>query len=365
MIRTAAICLAACLLAALVGGRSGSAWAADDAATAIVGLAEAPPFAMRDEAGAWQGIAVELWQQIAAELGQRFEFRELPIPELESGLERGELFAVATATASADREPLMEFSHPYYTSQLAIAASSGPGQGGRWRDAVASLFSVGLMETVGVLVGLLALAGILVWLVERRANPDQFASGARRGIGDGLWWAAVTMTTVGYGDKAPRTGLGRALAFVWMFAAIVLIALLTAQVTASLTVSSLGGLVRGPDDLARVRVGVIEESPAAALLRGKFGVAARGYPGFDDGLRALDRGELDAFVGVEPVLRYRIAIGFAGRLRVILIPLTRADYVFAFPNGSPIRRRVNQAILEHIGTDAWQETLRRYLGSGQ
>lgn len=365
MIRTAAICLAACLLAALVGGRPGVAWAADDTATAAVGLTEAPPFAMRDAQGAWQGIAIELWQQIAAELGLRFEFRELPIPELESGLERGELFAVATATASADREPLMEFSHPYYTSQLAIAASSGPGQGGRWRDAMASLFSVGLMETVGVLVGLLALAGVLVWLVERRANPDQFASGPHHGIGDGLWWAAVTMTTVGYGDKAPRTGLGRALAIVWMFAAIVLIALLTAQVTASLTVSSLGGLVRGPADLARVRVGAIEESPAEALLREKFGVAARGYSSFDDGLQALDRGEIDAFVGVEPVLRYRIASGFAGRLRVIPIPFTRADYVFAFPNSSPIRRKVNQAILAHIGTDPWQETLRSYLGSDQ
>jgi hypothetical protein len=37
--------------------------------------------------------------------------------------------------------------------------------------------------------------------------------------------------------------------------------------------------------------------------------------------------------------------------------------VFAFPNGSPIRWKVNQAILAHIVTDAWQETLRRYLGA--
>ena len=92
-------------------------------------------------------------------------------------------------------------------------------------------------------------------------------------------------------------------------------------------------------------------------------MAAGGYPSFADGLRAVDRGELDAFVGVEPVLRYEIANSFAGRLRVVGVPFTRADYVFAFPNGSPIRRKVNQAILTHIETDAWQATLRHYLGA--
>ena len=155
----------------------------------------------------------------------------------------------------------MEFSHPYNTGELAIAIRSGPGEGGHWRRSLRSLVSVRLMNTVGVLIGLLASAGTVVWFCERRANPDQFSSEPRRGIGDGLWWAALTMSTVGYGDKAPRTGLGRVLAVVWMFGAIVLIALLTAQVTSFLTVSSLSGLVRGPADLIHVRVGAIEDSP--------------------------------------------------------------------------------------------------------
>lgn len=358
--------LAACLVAMIAGHAvPGSAAGPGDAAaaTAVVGLTSAPPFAMRDAEGAWQGIAVDLWRTVAADLGLQFEFRELAIPELTTGLQSGALFAVATATASADREPIMEFSHPYYTSQLVIAVRSGPDGGGRWLDSLRSFASVGLMKTAGVVIGLLVLAGALVWLVERRANPEQFPAAARQGVGAGLWWAAVTMTTVGYGDKAPRTGLGRALGVVWMFAAIVLIALLTAQVTSSLTVSSLSGIVRGPDDLVRVRVGALEDSPPKAWLREKLGVAATGFPGFADGLRAVDRGDLDAFVGVEPVLRYEIANSFAGRLRVVGVPFTRADYVFAFPNGSPMRRKVNQAILAHIETDAWQATLRHYLGA--
>ncbi|MFW2387991.1 MAG: ion transporter [Polyangiales bacterium] len=56
-------------------------------------------------------------------------------------------------------------------------------------------FSVLGVETI--------LGGISLFLVERNANPDISS------IGDGLWWALVTITTVGFGDITPVTTLGR------------------------------------------------------------------------------------------------------------------------------------------------------------
>jgi voltage-gated potassium channel len=52
------------------------------------------------------------------------------------------------------------------------------------------------------------------------------------GFGDGIWWAIVTATTVGYGDVAPATLAGRLIAVVLMLTGVGLISTLAASITA-------------------------------------------------------------------------------------------------------------------------------------
>jgi polar amino acid transport system substrate-binding protein len=349
----------------LISMPDGSGWAAgpdDSQSVPRVGVVQAPPFAMKGDDGEWEGIAVELWRHVARDLGLQFEFQEMPIADMVAATEQGKLIAVVTAIATADRERVMDLSHPYYNSGLAIAVPMGS-SGSNWSGLLGDLVSWALLRMAGLMLALLLLAATLVWLFERRANPEHFHARPLQGIADGLWWAAVTLTTVGYGDKAPRTRSGRVVAVIWMFAAVVLIALFTAQVTSTLTVTSLSGRVRGPADLPHVRVGTIQGSLAQAQLRAKLGVIAAGYAGFTEGLEAIERGDIDAFVSVEPVLRYEIANRFSARLQLIGAPFLRGDYVFALPPNSQIRKAINQSILAFMDTDEWQELLRKYLGN--
>ncbi|MFJ1731780.1 potassium channel family protein [Streptomyces sp. NPDC088254] len=79
----------------------------------------------------------------------------------------------------------------------------------------------------GAVVGLLMFGSLAVLSVERDA-PD----GNIRTLGDALWWSFTTMTTVGYGDHAPTTGLGRMIAVGLMLSGIALLGVVTANIAA-------------------------------------------------------------------------------------------------------------------------------------
>ena len=52
-----------------------------------------------------------------------------------------------------------------------------------------------------------------------------------KSFGDGMWWALVTITTVGYGDITPMTTVGRFVASALMFVGLGLIASVTAIIS--------------------------------------------------------------------------------------------------------------------------------------
>jgi ABC-type amino acid transport substrate-binding protein len=330
----------------------------------LVGAFEVPPFAMKEPGGRWEGIVVELWAAIAEDLGLDYELRQYSRDEVEQALRSGEVTLVLTAIATAESEPRIEFSHPYYSTGLGIAVPIDGGLPG-WLVVLENLVSWDFLKIlIAVLVLLLAI-GVVVWRLERRANPEQFSRHAGNGIADGIWWAAVTMTTVGYGDKVPKTRLGQLFGGLWMFAGVVLVSIFTAQVTAALTVSTLHGRVRGAGDLPYVQVGALSNSPAQEQLREQFGTRARGYDSFAAGLDALSNGELDAFVASHPLLRHVAAKDYAGELRVLGTTFLRQDYAIALQLGSPLRKQINAAMLRFIETDDWDGILRRYLSEDQ
>jgi voltage-gated potassium channel len=71
-----------------------------------------------------------------------------------------------------------------------------------------------------ILMGLVLISASAMHLVEHNAQPDKFGS-----IPDAMWWAIVTLTTVGYGDVVPITLAGRVVASFTMVMGLMMLAL--------------------------------------------------------------------------------------------------------------------------------------------
>ena len=72
-------------------------------------------------------------------------------------------------------------------------------------------------------------AGLLMTVLDRDNYPS---------LGQGLWWAVQTTTTVGYGDNVPTTVAGRFLAVLVMFFGIGFLTVITAAITSTFVARS-------------------------------------------------------------------------------------------------------------------------------
>ncbi len=336
-----------------------------DAPSAVRGVAtvatrHVPPFAIKTESG-WDGIVIELLRRIEEDTGIAVRLQEMGLKEMLAATTEGRVDAAAAAlTITRERERLMDFSHPFYTAGLGVAVPQRPEL--TWISGVQRVFSGAFLHSMAALLGVLALVGVLMWLAERRSNA-QFQKDPVHGVGSGIWWSAVTMTTVGYGDKAPVTLIGRLVGLVWMFASIILISGFTAAIASSLTVGELDQGVRGVNDLRGQRVLTLPGSTSAAYLDEKL-VRFQDAESLESALGQVAAGEADALVYDAPILRYLVNAEYPDRLRVLPAVFARQDYGIALPPGSPLREPLNRAILEVIRSPAWDALIDSYLGAG-
>ena len=351
------------MICLVLAGAAGLAAAQDQAAPLppgglLIGTRVAPPFAMKAEGGTWQGISIDLLAAVAAKLGVSYQLQETTLDGMIEDVVSGRLNgSIAAKTMTAERETVIDFSYAFFRSGLGVAVAKGrkPGVSAIWEALTSRAFA----SVFGLLMALLLVVGAAIWLFERRRNPGQFEPDARRGLFSGFWWAVVTMTTTGYGDKAPITTAGRGVAILWMLSGLVLTATFTAQLAASLTAHSILSPVTSPADLSRLHVGNVAGAASADALR-VFGVRPQSYPDAASGLKAVARGEIEAFVHDEPILAWEIA-SVPG---VVLVPLRFApqDYAIVLPQGTPMREAVNRALLFVLASDEWGDIQRRYLG---
>jgi ABC-type amino acid transport substrate-binding protein len=335
-----------------------------------VAIRDVPPFAMLNEDGQWIGISVDLLREVKARLENEsgheigVEFKQLSLDAMLDAVENSEVdLAAAALTMNFEREKRMDFTHTFHTSGLGIAVGTKQRQSG-WSGILDAIFSTTFLRIVAGLFLAMFVSAVGIYLFERKHNREQFDKGWVRGISAGMWWAAVTLTTVGYGDKVPRTLGGRTIGLVWMFAGLFIIAGFTAAVTSALTLTELRTRISGPSDLSRVSVATIEGSTSADYLRSRH-INSTKHPDVDSALDSLIEGECEAVVYDAPILKYQTYQNYPGEAFVLAATFERQNYAFALPSDSALREPINQVLLRQTSSPSWQEVLANYFGESQ
>ncbi|XP_065052028.1 phosphatidylinositol phosphatase PTPRQ-like [Rhopilema esculentum] len=131
-----------------------------------------------------------------------------------------------------------------------------------------------LWPMIILILALAALAGNIIWFLDSGENPEEFPpSSLFVGIWNGLWWAYITMTTVGYGDITPRSFIGRLFAILWTLVGLVIYAILCSGLTSSLYVKE--QMIHRKVDIYNNKIATVAGSFEEMLVLKKLGKSVK------------------------------------------------------------------------------------------
>ena len=318
------------------------AFAQDTVQPIRIAVKEFPPFVFKD----LRGFSIDMARIICERHGLKPEFVYYKtVPAVLRAVATGECdLNFSGTTITAGREKLVDFSHPIFDSGLIVAVKATS-------ENATLKFVLKILKVIGFslavfLVGLTVVAHA-IWFLER--NDDRarsFPVDYKKGIVDAYWWAIVTMTTVGYGDKCPKKVLGRVIASVWMIIDIIWFAAFTASLSSSLTINRIGlGGINGLSDLNAKKVAVIKGTTSENFMR-YHDVTVMVVETLDDLIRSLKDETVEAVVYDAPALMYIAKKD--PEIKVVGEMFDVQKYGVAFPQGtdSPYEEIFNIAILE-------------------
>src|ERR1700728_234612 len=326
-----------------------------------VAVYDMPPYGHVESDGSIDGFSVDLWRRAAESLGRQYHL--VPVTQMEEilkGLERKDYdAAIGAITITPARLARVDFSYPAHRSGVAVAVRQDAGP-------MAALTSYGsvlgeLTPLIALTFALLIVMGVAMWLAERPMRPHGHESVVDT-LRDGIYWAVVTMTTVGYGDKTPKATAGRAIAVVWMLASVALVSILSTSIVSRMTAERVvGGLRLTEADLVGKRLAAVAHSLGAEFL----GERHLRYAPFDDlpaALTALSRGADDAVVNSVGALQYLISTRFKNTIRPPQGVLEPAYMAIALPPGIPLKKPLDEALVGITGSQEWRRIEDSYFG---
>ena len=313
-----------------------------------VGISGSPPFVIKDGSH-YSGISVDIWDRVAEDNDISYKLIEQPTPK--AGIEAVDdgsidlLVGPISITSRRLAIPGIDFTQPYFLSKEGIVL---PLKTPSIFSRLQVFFGWAVISSVLVLIAVLLAVGSLIWIAEREKNSAQFPRDWLPGISSGMWFALVTLTTVGYGDKAPITRTGRSITGAWMVISLIAVSSLTASLASAFTLFLSGATetaINTPQQLSGRRVAVVEGTDGMELAENRD-MRVVPAPSLDSAIELVLSQKADAFIFDRHSIRYHLKQN--PDLAVRLAPFTLSDetYGFVLKPTSPLRTPMGVSILK-------------------
>lgn len=322
-----------------------------------VDISEMEGFVMSN--GSHFGFDIDMMNALAVDLGYvRAEFREVPFENIFDGVKNGgaDIAAGGISITYARESSGIDFSHAYFDSGLGVAVR--PDTRSVQAKIISNIFTWDMFKLFLKFLGMVVFFGNILWLTER--GCDNINDNYFPGIFEACWLTLTTMTTVGYGDFAPGTWIGRGTALVIMAVGITFFCTFAADLATKMAEDM--DTISSPYDLSGENVAVINGTTsvdATARLGAKLvrvNTAKEAY-------EKLDSGEVKAVVHDAPSIMYYIQHNSEISVRLTDIVFDEQDYGLAVNAGSDLRERVNCALLKLGENGASANMHARWFGS--
>ena len=347
------------LILLLFGGNNQQAFSQRD--TLTVGIYHNPPFVIKTEDNDFEGLSIELWENIAQSANLTFRYKQYSdFIGILKRLEYKDIdLTINPMDVNDSRVNKFDMTQPYFISSIGVAIPYL--NRSSLAVFISNIFSLAFLEIIVLLIFVIFVFGFFLWLVERRHNKFQFRPGLL-GLFDGLWWSAVTMTTVGYGDKAPKTNIGKAIAIIWMFTAVIIISIFTAGIASSLTITGLQTDIKNVEDIRLVEnISVVGATIGESYLVQENIPISKTYASPILALRALAKKENDVLLYDRTILQYYInRLSLDGKVKLLPFTLKENYQSFMLPKNHPDFDLINVGLMREIQKERWGDLQRKY-----
>ncbi len=318
-----------------------------------------------NEDGTTTGLAVYLWDKVAAQLGLEYELHRVTWKEhLENVMENELDIGLSCTTITSERFKRASFTHSYFETYVSIVTR----RSNAWEQFKSLFQSSRFTGIISLLFFLAITVSIVFYFLEHNINDKIYAMDKL-----GYFKRAIEAFILGllFITKGPfnyyefKTLTGRVLAVFLAVFSTLFLAGITALLASYFTLGVQSSSISGVGDLINYRVGVQSGTTHEAYAREK-GISYIGYDSVSEKFYAMDIGVIDAMINDDAVNRFSLKKeqrkGNYENFVILPFQFFRQNFGFVVSKKFDRLEELNIAILELRHTLEWQDQKSKYYG---